>query len=905
MIKSYIILLIIVVNILMSYVIEVNGITYSSDESGEDIKDIIDLYSVGGSVSSSYSKKLVLSKSYYLKTRSIVSGTSDFKYAMPRDYIIANIDNDKYPDLIIWFPRKILIWSYGRGVYRTYTVSSPNLYISRPIVLDTNYDGIHDTILFVENDYLDAAIRTYNGLNNYISKVKIWNPVIDRRVTVVEYRSVSIRTDTYYLRDRKLFLPWVSNYYIKIGLYYKRYYAKIGLFIIDLTTYRYSSYRVRTYSSGLVYDPDPPNICDYTTNYEIYIVGYNDKIYLIPMGLDKLLVLKYNSGRPEFIREVNIGSTKWNDHEIVIARPYPAISSGGYTSYSYPLLGFWRSPQKLGLRMSYGYLIIPYGRFSYLNPTRSENGVYFRVEEVVGVVAVDIYRNYRVYKKQLLGRPIVLGRDIFNIVSITSIDFTSGLTLYFGGLAYSRYSDRWMIFIAKYYTLINTMSIVWRKVMSSSFNPRSFQVTVNIVGSRIYGVSSNTFYTGSVSLLFHTDRTSWFPPRYTYFPPTTLNPVAVDIDGDNVLEYCFVMYYNYNSGLVYYALGGVQLTGLYPSVKDGVSYIVWFDHPIIYIGLKGYDETNRKVQLNLYFESTSISFGYVEVYNEKGVRVVNYKFYGNKHNVWVLVFSKAGNYRVRLILYTRYRVNEWLWGGNYPLICSFYEIRSNAYIIRVRYYTRLTILYPKTSSLTPNLFINGLKLRFKLEYLDFTTRVWKPIEYKNLYVRVLVNQSDLVKYYGVTYYSDGVYGCRINGLDLGLVVINISFNPTKYYLPIKETLWFSLIKYPVVIKVSYPSVYPALTELRLDTSILYRYIDENGVWWSNGVSDGFLDYIVFNETSDSNILLRGNIVIDNSNTTIVIDKFMVLPGTYSFTIKYTPVSKYFSEAIVYGSYNVT
>ncbi|MEM1845813.1 MAG: hypothetical protein QW558_03855, partial [Desulfurococcaceae archaeon] len=109
----------------------------------------IDTYSVEHVDNSvKFVKTFVLRNSYILQYRKLVESSNDFRFSVVRDYFVLNIDNDNYPDLLIWYFGKIDIWSYRYGVYASYrTITSPVFYITKPIPIDSNNDGVVDYIL--------------------------------------------------------------------------------------------------------------------------------------------------------------------------------------------------------------------------------------------------------------------------------------------------------------------------------------------------------------------------------------------------------------------------------------------------------------------------------------------------------------------------------------------------------------------------------------------------------------------------------------------------------------------------------------------------------------------------------------------------------------------------------------
>ncbi len=849
-----------------------------------------------------YSKYLadkhVLSNSYYMKYIGLPVGTS-FKDSMVRDYFVLDIDKDAYPDLLIWYPTKLIVWSISKGVYAFY-YAGINMYISRPIPVDVDKDGVTDYVVVVENSYLDARIYSRSELNSIKSTVTIWYPNTGYKRLLKTYRGIFIVTTTYYFYNRKLFIPTVVNYYVSNGFYYKKFYSKIGLFMLDTKTLNTRLYNIKTYYTNYLYDPGLPNTNDYTTNYEVYITGILNHMFIITMGLDKIIRVAYKSGSISILREATIGPSRWTDNQIVVARREPAVSVAGYTSNPGTMTNYWRSPQRLQMIFSFGDLVIPLGKFVYQSPARSENGIYFRIERITGVLVYDTYYN-RIYTRTILGRGIWVNNVLYTIVAITSIvPDRYGLYLYVGVLAYSS-NNKLVSALIKYDWRGDRIYLIWSKKIPG--DRRRFQVTVNRLGNEVYAVNLNTFYANGVELLFHVNKYYPVVPQYTVYPPATINPRKFDIDGDGVNEYVFIMYYCDYTPYSYYPYG---VMGMHPKVYNNRAFIVWFDKPVVYTNFNCTDETCRYLETIIYYESTKISYGYLMVENAYGVVIYKDRFYGGKQYSNTIVFDNVGTYYIDLILYTRYRINEWIDGGNIPDTITYIKKLDNIYIVNVRYKTRIILLKPKLNILTPNLYINGLSVTFKLQYLDFKSNTWKELPRQKPVLRVGIRNETITYEFFPYDLGNGVYNYVFTYVKYpGSYEIYVKYQGTTYYAPTKLTKSIFLIKYPVEINMRYFMQYPALTTYTISLNLTYSYIVEDGTWFSSRLNNGILELKVYNTTMNKYELVSNYTVeINSSSMQISINKYIVLPGNYSFIVKYVATSIYYEEKVLSGNYTV-
>ncbi len=847
-----------------------------------------------------YNIKVVLNKSYVMRYKAITKGTYSYYLYMARDYMVLNIDNDEYPDYLIWYPQRLVIWSLGRGVYSQLYIDDPSLYFNRPIPIDSDHDGVIDYILVIENDYMDARIRPYSEINSIKTRIYIWYPLNNYARYFNEYRRVSIRSETCYIYGSKLFLPWLLNYYVSSGYDYKVYYSRIGLTVFDIKRFTIRIYTLKTYSSGKVYDPSDPDTCDYTTNYEAYITGIYYRLFIIPSGLDKVLDIRYySSGYVKIYREYSIGDNKWNDDQIVIGRGFPAIPFGGYTKTPLTLDYYWRSPQRLSFKYKYGYLFLPIGRFIYLNPTRSESGVFFRVEKITGVVVLDVYNN-RIYTRNLVGTTVKYNGKTYSVIAVTTIDFdNTGSYIYYGGLAYG--NGYWLFFINKYYWRTIKIYSIWVKFIGAHLVKNKFQVTLRL-DNQLYGVSLNTLYVDGEEYVFHTPVSSGRTPQYTVYPPVTLNPLSIDIDDDGVDEYCFLMYYTKYSP---YSYTIHDINGMYPMVLNGVNYIVWFDKPVIYMYLKGIDDTNHVMDLKIYYYATDISYGriYVKEYYS-GKTIYQASFRGNELFVDEITINEPGRYRVDLEVYTRYEVNEWITGGYVPYTISYREYQNNVYSFYVRYRTRILLEKPETNILTPNLYRNGLTIVFKLEYQDFITSYWKPLTTSTALLYVIVsNNNDTVEGYPEDI-GNGLYSYIAYDLKPGGTEIYLKYYGDQYHLPMYTSIQKKLIKYPVVINMTYNKNIPALTPYNLTVNLYYRYVKENGIWKKEKLDHGYIEASIYNLTVNKSLIHSVGINVTSYRCNVSIDKYLVLPGKYLFNIKYISNNIFYDNAIYNDTYTV-
>lgn len=843
------------------------------------------------------SARHILNNSYYMKYIRLSRGR-DYRDSLVLNYFVLNIDNDKYPDLLIWYPQKLVIWSMNKGVYAVYHALYRR-YISKPIPVDVDKNGVIDYIVVIENSYLDARIYRYRELRSVVSTVKIWYPLTGYIRIIRSYRGIFIISTTYYMYKGRIFIPTIINYYVEQGYYYKKFYSRIGLFMLNIKTLTTKLYYIKTYYTNYIYDPGKPEINDYTTNYEIYITGILNHMFIIPMGLDKIIRVEYRSGLVFIINEKSIGPIAWNDKQIVVARQEPAISIAGYTSSPLYMANYWRSPQHLELIYSFGTIIIPFGEFIYKSPAYSENGVYFRIERIKGVIVYEPYYDI-VYKRVILGRYIRISGRYYWIIAITSMTSGKyGLYLYMGVLAYGY--DKLVIALIKYNWLGDRIYLLWYKFVPG--NKLKFQITVNSDGDKIYATDLNTLYVDGLQLFFHINEFLPVTPQFTVYPPATINPRRIDIDGDGVYEYVFIMYYCDYTIFSYYPYG---LMGLYPKIYNNIVFIVFFDKPEINIYIKCFDNTCRTISINLYYSASSISYGYLTIRDINGRIIYRDVFYGNKWYITAVFLDKVGIYYIDLLSITRYRINEWITGGNLPRIITYVEKLEEIHVINVRYKTRIILVKPMFKILTPNHYIDGLNIVFKLEYFDYKVNAWKPLLWQTPLLRVSVRNTTVNYESYPRSIGNGIYTHVFRFIKYpGEYMIYIIYQGSTYYAPTEIVENISLERYPVEISVEYTRYYPALTTYNVTVNLKYMYIGEDGKWYSTDLDNGFLKIRIFNESYLENRSIYTCIIpVNNPYTTININKYLVLPGNYSFTIEYIPGTIYYENKSFYGNYMV-
>jgi hypothetical protein len=870
-----------------------------------------------------FNKTYILRNSYYMLYKLIYQGPNmDYKYSYVRDYIIANIDGDKYPDFILWIPRKIIVWSYSRGVIASYT---SNMFINRPIVMDFNNDGLDD-VLIVENNYVDAAIKSAREIGRVKSVIRLWFVRNNTIETLAVISKASVRSGTYHIYGNYLYIPWILNYYYRIGYIYKTYVSRIGVVRINLNNYHVDTYTIKTYRMNKIYDPGPtpwPPTNDYTTNYELFLIGNNTLFYLIPSGLDKIIMCRINKFmQPEFIKEISIGDQSFRDRLVTILYNYPSFPTAAYTFKERVWEdNYWRAPQRLGSEILGNKILLPYTSFPYLNPLDSEGGVYFRVERINGFLIINPY-NDSVEKVILRGRII----DDLKITSITSILF-KGYRVLFGGLG--AIDTRDYIFIGYYDLKTGKTHILWMKNLSPLYAPLHEVFEVTLGGDNVSATLYGLIIINKLAQIHVIPQSSLEQPFYTNDPPTTLKPGIIDLDNDGLQEYYTILFYNGYTGYYY---GKYLIRGLKPVIMYGKVFLVWFKNPLLRIRIYSLNPANSTIKINISYNATHDSYIVLRIISlDTNNTVDELRIHSGSTSI-TYSFNKLGKYKLVLDTYTVYKAYDNLvdTSSGVPQRIIYHEEVVIPETIYYRYPSRITILKPKTNILTPNLY-NPLKIYFTASYLDIYSNVWKPL---------IINDTELIS--GVvnnTLTNTIINKTYINNTLIYIIMfkntfipgktysIRIVFRGTSIYGNNQTMITYKMIKYPVKLVLKTITKTPALTSLNISVRHYYEYMDINGYWHNKTLSSGGLKLTIYNKTISGNTVvgetITHNIVDDNtyqvgnitpvysiienitsSETLFRINKYKILPGEYIVSVKYIPINNYYGVDIINESITI-
>ncbi len=851
----------------------------------------IDTYSVEHVDNSvKFVKTFVLRNSYILQYRKLVESSNDFRFSVVRDYFVLNIDNDNYPDLLIWYFGKIDIWSYRYGVYASYrTITSPVFYITKPIPIDSNNDGVVDYILVFESSYIDGTIQLPPYTNIFTTYITKWVPLTGERRVLSRIYNYYVDTTTYYIHNGFIYIPMVNNTYVDISFNKTRTYcSRIGLVRIDLTTLSVSTFIVKTYCSNTP-ESSVPGINDYTTNYEIYLVGSGAFMYLIPSGLDRVIRVKIVSRNIVLDREYSFGQSDWNDNLMVLGRDYPAVSFGGHGG-RYVL---WRSPQRLDIKISGEYLIIPTAEFLWLSPVGSERNVFFRVERIRGVLILNTVNG--------VWREVNLRKTGSRIITSIVID-TSSNTILYGGVIVNSYDTIREPFVNAYNYLTDRDWNIWYRGVPQYADTYTFHTVVNIWNSRrIYA----TLYALRVDgderdAVFHATQryTSYF---YTNYPPSIIKPVIIDIDGDGIEEYLFIMQYADYTGTNRYDPG---IYGLYPQAFGRATYIVWFRKPYLMSLIECVYETCHVVNFNQYFGSTRYSSVLIEIRDPSERVIYSRNISANNWFRETISFKNPGRYGLDASTLTIYYVYDKIEWGLIDVKISYSERIVDLITLDVKYRTRIEVVKPSIKTLTPNHYENGFETDFILEYQDFNDGKWYRLSgYSNDLVVKLINSTrNLVK--TPRDLGNGFYRAFFNNITPSTYTLLIEFAGSPIHLPSSAIISkLEFIKYPVEISITLDSEIPALTPLLINISYLkYRFIDSDGNWFEEDLTIG--------DNIELTISIYGTDIIVFRNKYPVTTRYMIipskyiLPGNYSILVKYNSNNIYYSEAFVRKQYSV-
>ncbi|MEM1862081.1 MAG: hypothetical protein QXT47_00060 [Desulfurococcaceae archaeon] len=867
-----------------------------------------------------------------LSYANIPRGSVSFDIGIPLGYQITKLyPNDIQPTLVVWFPRRIIFWNVARGAVAEF--SSAQNYFSKPILIDLDNDNVLDYFVFVYNQRLDGYPAPTN--QPFIEVRDTWGNIIVRYIN----SNVYIDSQTHYMYSYRLFIPWIRSTQSD---------SQIGLIEINFS----KQFETRIHTIANFSGSCSVSICDHNTNYEVYVIGYNDKIFLFPSGSDTVLVVNIEDNSVKLVETISLGYETLNDNLVLLARNRVSlhIAGEGYNQAIQPFAYEWFGSRGLKASFDGRFLVIPYGNVLVEPTTIYYGGIWYpvRIEQVRGVIVLDMLTKTYRYINML--RPILYKGLIYTPTSLVSISVNpTTKTIYYGGLAYARtspYRINYIYYVGLYRYDTNSFTHpLWVEELSTDINSKNINIALSSDGAVHVSPEKVKLTLSSTTLdyILHKGRTG------TYWTTKTiiLNPMILDLDGDGALDVLFILYYALGDGTLF--SGNYVFTWLIPKLVDTRSvYVVWFTIPRSKITLQYSDETKSQTLYTLEYVSKGESNLTLTIKYQDGT-VVFSKTYRVGNYSGTIFLNKAGNYTLSLKSISSYRV-----GTRIDLVSTLvtYVKDLDLTVINVRYPTRILLEEPRISRLTPNLYINGLKLVFKLERYDWEQKRWVSVSgteielsFKYLdkcYCYVIKDyvldeppsppppkqpprpiplfsslegvdyvvscnnsvQSDL-SFNGITKPWNGDYGIVIGNLipETFIAEIRVRYKGSNIDLPVETSIDnFYLIKYPVMMSIEVNDTY-ALRNHVILVSTSYLYYDPYGNINVAGVPDGYVTYRLVNMLNKSTII-TGKSPINNGLTLITISKEYVLPGKYSIEAFFEHSSNLYSATGVNGNYTV-
>jgi len=844
---------------------------------------------------------LTTSKAHYLKYTLLQRG-GDYSDSFIREYYVVNIDNDNYPDLLLWYPKRLIVWSYNRGVFIDRRFNS---FVSRPIMIDLNNDGLVDYVIVVLNTYLDARVWNPSDYYQLKSTVYAWYPRTNTLTYIGTFNGIHVDTTTYYVLNNVLFIPGILNYdeCAYFGWCPSRYTVKIAILKCILNSPPICSLN-EVYSETTGYFNNPPRINDYTTDYQVYLFGSGDLLYVFPKALDKYLVFKYTGSGFNLVKTVQYGPSGYSDGEILVYYPYLPTFAAGVTVFSNTMPDYWKAPVYIKAFARNNYIVIPYGVFHpdadplYMEP----NGVYLRAERVMGIYVFDV-KYSTVYKRSILWRFFTLNNRLYTIWSITSIEESSiDRIVYIGGLASTdtRIGRGVIVFIAEYDWISDTIRGV------KYYEPIPDISTGFFIGLTIGVYSQSSTIITTPDIIYDADRDVVM--RYhrqpvegaLYLALTTiaLSPRLIDVDNDGVYEYVFPLEYLYKTG---YAYGRTGLVGLTPLVYSNENYIVYFVKSRIRIQYFFYDTSLSQGEIYVDFYSTTGSYGSLTI-TDRNNNILFKLDFDTRRAYWLnLDFNNVGKYYVNVDVTIVYNVSTYITGKIHMEQVKVNEKFNGVREINVRYPTRISITYPTYTVLTPNSYMDGLTVTFYGEYYNLRDRKWYALPYVDpqLFKVVFSNTTHSIAY-TPRVIGKGLYSITAGEIKYpGYYDINVSFTGDTIYAPSYKTYYVSLIKYPVIISVNYGSQFSALTPFNITVTLKYRYL-YGSQWVETDLRIGSVKISLINTTNADNLIEIGVVNVNSPTVYYTIGKYSVLPGRYKVKVDYIPPSIYYNTASTTG-----
>jgi len=863
---------------------------------------------VSGSVagqSTTYEGYWVLNNSYYMHYISF-PGSSVWD-VMVKDYYVLNVDNDNYTDFLIWYWGRLVLWSYCRGVIWTYTPASTTPYLQRPLPVDIDSNGVTDYIIAVENSYMDA--RLVDASQTPVSSVR------SRIVRITSYGSGQVLasytgwyviSETYYIYNKVIFLPAIITWYYSSSCTAPEtpctYTMKVGLVAVDLQTWTARFYDIKTYTATFLSNKHSTN--DFSTSYEIYIAGLGNKLYLIPSGMDLVLELIYNPSTRTITvnREVSLGYPDYSDKILVLGRRSPPPSALGYTFLvSYNPDYFWRAPQYAEIKLvGNRYLVMPLANFFALRPQTKEwnSDINARVERIDGVFILDL-NTYTVYTRSFFGRSITVGGSSYAIRSVTSIAVADDGSMYLGAIGMQSYSVARVLL--KYDWVTDSFEVLWHTGYRTSGQlirsiPPNNLVVSRIHGTNVYAANRDFFFNGSIAIPTHVSIDLTSGGAYTVI----VNPARVDVDGDGLQEYVFMFSYLRNSQYVY-GDGPANVFNIAPYLYQNNAYLVFFKNPTIRVRVVCTDETCYKATVSVLYTATSISNGTLTVYYS-GSQYYTGSITPNTWNSYNLTFSQTGAYYISLVLNTNYYICT-VMPCTTGRVVTYRESLNYALEVQVRMRTRLTIVEPTLTTLTPNLYTPSFTVRFKLEYQPLGSTEWYSLQITASLLSVTVyNGGQVLRATPSLDTLYGYYRASFSQLQPAETTITAEFHGSADYLPSAANITVNLIPYLVVIELSSGEMVYAITQHRVNAAVAYKYLDSSGSWQSAPLSTGSLEFKVY---IGSAALYSGRTPVTNGSAQLIlVEELLVVPGTYRVVAEYIPPSTYYSASTATAYFRV-
>ncbi len=823
-------------------------------------------------------RTIQLNKSYYIEKIKLFY-TRDVLYynSLIYGYFVSNIDNDKYPDIILWRLKNISVWSYKRGIYASIKTK---YYYDRPIIMDLNSDGVTDYIIIVEHSSYDAQTYYRRYRNRIWTVIYKWYPLNGSLIQIAKINAHASSKTSVIIGDY-IVLPTIINLYS--WPYWGYFILTVGIVIINIDTGNSLYYELGTFklsTSSYLYTND------LSTTYESYIYKLDHQtVVVIPQGLDKIYVIKLFPA-PSLIKTIDLQDPNTlNDRLIILPQTvfYHCPAAHSVSTTSIKTKYYYWPPRISDILLDNDIIIIPYGTFYYLSPNDQVTGYFPRVddkdrsERLTGIAVVDL-NNGTVKKISLLGKRL----GAYTIRAITSVYIPDHRTIYLGVIAqYTKTSNQYNVIRVLILRLsTNDTWSTWsysyiHSVPVAYYHTRGLPIIP--VTSNVF-LSSSYIYIEDVLVPYHITRTrpDYPTPLYYYAPILAHNVTYIDIDGDEYPEYLTVVQYQRTSNS---CRGQGPICYMPPYVYGGGAWLVIFKHPRITIQLSGTKIVGGTLRANITVYTTPISRTTLEIINNN--TVLNSTSISGAGNYSVtLVLKEPGEYVLSVVMNTRYYVYGSVidTSGSKQLV-SFVENISIP-LVTAQYLTKIILLKPEYNVLTPNSYTNGLLVEAILKYYNPSTSGWintSPVQSLELIITPVMADSI---YTLVLDSSTNTYKATIQGLGPSAYNITIRFRGYGIYASSVNTTRLYLEKYRVVFRVHIPSRVPALTSPEIMIKTYYRLI-VGGEWVTKALQDGLVDV----KASNSSIML-----IKAGNNVIFLPRSIMLPPQTTVSLSYIPPS---------------